>query len=633
MCGIIGIIKWTGEPVWRAELQRLNDAIIHRGPDEEGYYIYANVGLAVRRLSIIDVQGGSQPITSQDGGHIIVFNGEIYNYREVRKKLQALGRTFRTNSDTEVVLEGYREWGPGVLEHLNGMWGFAIFDKAKKELFLSRDRLGKKQLYYAVNEKYLVFGSEMKIPMLFGDENCRLRLSALPEFLTYSYIGGPGTAVETIHLLPEAHWAKIRLDRPGEIQIEPYWDITPSIGAQNYLSQDEAAESMYELLVDAVRLRLVADVPISVMMSSGLDSSSGAYILAKELGAKLKTFSLGYGDADFDESRDAGDFARKLEMPWEGAAINGTDVANAFPDIIAHGDSLQANTAQIVYYFVNRMIHNDGFKVAINGSGGDELFAGYKTYQADTLFKGYRRLPGFAKTMLHRGTQLLPTTLGRVSTDYMLRKFTECPYSSPLKGHAYWRTIFSPHELGDLLLPTVWREALSFTRIYDSAFEQLGASTAGINNLLAADMKAWLIPMLPWVDNMSMAHSVELRLPFLDYRLVESALSLPPDYLFNGWTLKKLMKRFLKNRLPDEVLYRSKRGTHLPLSRWLNAEMSAVRDHYLSESVLNGDRLFNMTAVRRLADDHQSLKADNTFKIWNLMVFSAWREHNNVVVG
>jgi asparagine synthase (glutamine-hydrolysing) len=629
MCGIVGIVKWRGEPVRREELERLNRALFHRGPDDEGYFIEECVGLAMRRLSIIDISGGRQPMISPDGNLVIVFNGEIYNYREVREELRALGHRFSTSSDTEVILAGYRQWGPEVLSRMNGMWGMAVYDRRKKELFLSRDRLGKKQIYYAANDKYMVFGSEMKVPMLYDPENRRLRISALPEFLTYGYIGSPETALEKVKLLPEATWAKVALD--GRLHIRKYWDIAAFDGAgPSPRSEDDAAEEVYSLLTDAVNLRLVADVPISVMLSSGLDSSSCAYILAKELGAHLKTFSLGYDDEDFDESHDAGELAKKFDMPWERDFVTGDDVAKAFPEFIAHCDSLQSNTGQLVYFFVNRMIHEAGFKVAINGSGGDELFAGYRTYQANTLFKYYRLLPSFAKKPLWRAAQALPTKMGRVSTDYMLKKFTECPYDSPLKAHAYWRTMFSRDGLREVLAPAVWEKAPSFTRIYDVAFEEIGPVSEKINGLLCADLKAWLIPMLPWVDNMSMAHSVELRLPFLDYRLVQRALSFPERFLFDGWKLKKIMKRFLKGRLPDEVLYRNKRGTHLPVSRWLNKELAEIRDYYLSGDTLNREGLFNMNAVRRLVEEHREKKVDNTFKIWGLMVLCSWKEHNGV---
>lgn len=631
MCGILGVLRLDGEPVKKYDLEVLNHQITHRGPDDEGYYVDNHIGLAMRRLSIIDLKSGSQPIISQDKNLVIIFNGEIYNYKEIRKELQALGYEFCTQSDTEVILNGYSHWGVEIFSRLNGMWGIAIYDKRKRELVLSRDRLGKKQLYYSLNSHYFVFGSEMKIPMMYGKENRTLRIAALPEFLTYGYIGGPETAIRTIRSLPESSWA--RVDERGSISIHPYWEIsTQNNQISSYHSEEEAARETYNLLVDAVRIRLVSDVPISVMLSSGLDSNSCAYILAKELGARLKTFSIGYSDKDFDESLDAGEFAKKLDMPWQGGMITGRDVAENFQDYIAHCDSLQSNTAQIVYYFVCRMIHDDGFKVAINGSGGDELFAGYRTYQANVLYRYYRHLPNFITQMAFWLAQKIPATLGRVSLDYMLKKFTECPYHSPLNAHAYWRTMYSINDLHDLLAPRVIADMPPFTRVYDAAYRELKLSSYQINGLLGADLKAWLIPMLPWVDNISMAHSVELRLPYLDYRLVEHALSLPSHYLFSGWELKKLMKRFLKNRLPDEVLYRRKRGTHLPISRWLSNELADIRQHYLSDEVLNREGLFNMPAIRQLEQEHLQRKADNTFKLWNLIVFSAWKEHNSIRV-
>ena len=627
MCGIVGILRWTGAPVAEAEIRRLTDAMVYRGPDDEGVFVDGAVGLGMRRLSIIDLSGSRQPMSTADGRLTIVFNGEIYNFRDVRAELEALGHRFATNGDTEVILTGYRQWGPGVLDRLNGMWGLAIWDRERRELFLARDRLGKKQIYYTIAEGQIVFGSEMATPLMAGSQR-RLRLDRLAEFLTYSYVAGADTAVDDIHLLPEAHWAIVAAD--GSIRLNEYWSYAVPDGKPMPPTSDRAAEEAYALLIDAVRLRLVSDVPVSVMLSSGLDSSSLAYVLARELDAPLRTFSLGYDDAGFDESIDAGAFARRLGMNWQRQVITGADVAAAFPGIVEHGSSLQSNTAQIVYYFVNRMIHEAGFKVALNGSGGDELFAGYPTYRADMMFHAYRRAPVAAKSALRRWIQSRRPSLGRVSYGYALRKFTECPYDSPLRAHAYWRTIFSEPELRGLLSPSAAAAMSSFTRGYDAAYADLGISEPGIMGSLKADMRAWLIPMQPWVDNMSMAHSIELRLPYLDHRLVHRAYSLPAAFQFRGWKLKRLMKRYLKGRLPPDVLHRRKRGTHLPVGRWLNGELAPICDHYLGESVIGRTGLFDTARILNLVDDHRGLRADNTFKLWTLITLSAWMERYGI---
>lgn len=627
MCGIVGIFDFGGQPVDVEELRSLNSAMVYRGPDDEGYFVDGPAGLAMRRLSIIDLDSGRQPMTSPDGNFVIVFNGECYNFRQIRSELQALGYPFHTECDTEVVVTGFQHWGPAVLDRMIGMWGLAIFDRRKRELFLARDRLGKKQIYYRKEGGRFAFGSEMVLPMLGSSAPRKLRLAALPEFLTYGYVGGPETAVAGISLLPEGHWA--RISATGEIEIKPYWrlaDIRPRNGA----GEREVAEAAYDLIVDSVRHRLVSDVPVSVMLSSGLDSSTIAYVLARELGASLCTFSVGYTDSDFDESSDAGAFARAMGMPWKREIIHGSDVARDFDEIIAHGSSLQSNTAQIVYYYVNRMIHDAGFKVALNGSGGDELFAGYTTYQAATLFKAYRLVPGPLRHAISRLANRLPPTLGRVSLEYVVKKFSAVPYDSTQKAHGYWRSMFSSAELEELLSPAARFDVSAYTRLYDEAFRDLAASDSSINTLLKADLKAWLGPMLPWVDNISMAHSVELRLPFLDHRLVEFALSLPPKKLFRGWKLKRIMKRFLADRLPEEVRTRRKRGTHLPVGRWLNSELDQVKKYYLSAPILNALGLFNMPAVERLLAEHQEQRSDHTFKIWNLMVFSAWSQRYGI---
>ena len=631
MCGIVGIVKFNNDPVNLSELTRLNNSIIHRGPDDEGYFIEGPVGIAMRRLSIIDISGGHQPIFSSDRNTLIVFNGEIYNHSELKIELQRSGVNFKTSTDTEVILEGYLRWGGEIFSKMNGMWGLAIYNRLKKELVISTDRVGEKQIYYSINKKYLVFGSEMKVPILFDKGNRHLNLSTLSEFLTYGYIGGPDTAVEGVRLLSGAHWAKI--DLSGKMSIKKYWNINSFVSNNPVkVTEMEAAEQAYALLIDSVRIRLVSDVPVSLMLSSGLDSSSLAYILTEELQAPLRSFSLGYNDRDFDESTDAGDFARRMGLPWEKVTLDSSNVVDSFPKFIQHLDSLQSNTAQILYYFINEAIHRAGYKVTLNGNGGDELFAGYPTYRADRVFKYYRHTPYILKKLLNYGVNLIPPTFGRVSIDYALKKFTENTDPSPMKAHSYWRTMFSPNELDSLLCDEVKNVMQSFTKIYDQSFEEIGMETTQINGYLCADMKSWLMPMLPWTDNMTMAHSVEMRLPLLDYRLIEWSLQLPSTHLFSGWQLKKVMKNFLSGRIPNDVLNRKKRGTHLPVSRWLNKELRPILDHYLSDEVLNKERLFNMKTVRMLINEHRQHKRDNTFKLWNLIIFAAWKDTNRITL-
>ncbi len=559
MCGIVGIFHFDGRCVDEARLRELNDGMFHRGPDDNGMFVDGEIGLAMRRLSIIDLEGGHQPMFSPDRRHVIIYNGEVYNYREIRGKLEALGHVFQTNSDTEAILLGYRQWGPAVLDHMIGMWGLAIFDTVERELFLARDRLGKKQIYYALTPNHLVFGSEMAVPMRFSFEYRRLNLSVIPGFLRHGYIGGTEMPVRGVRLLPPGHWA--RIDPHGKMTEQSYWSLLETSCSPAPRSEDEAAEICYQMIVDAVRHRLVADVPISVMLSSGLDSSTLAYVLARELGAALHTFTVGYPEDAFDELRDAGQFAKQLDLSWHQDTISARRVADDFPDMIRHMSALHSNTAQIVYYYVCRMIHAAGYKVALNGNGGDELFAGYPTYQATNIYRHWRHLPGRIRGSAHALAKRMPTSFGRVSLDYKLKKFTELGDSSPAQAHGYWRTMFSPAELRLLLRREAIADLGSHTALYDAAFVSLGVGNEpSVTDLLKGDMAAWLQAMLPWTDNISMAHSVELRLPLLDHRLVAYVYGLPDRYLFKGWKLKRLMKNFLAKRLPHEVVFRRKRG-------------------------------------------------------------------------
>ncbi len=631
MCGIVGIIRFDGRPVDREALIALNASIAHRGPDDDGLWVDGPVGLAMRRLSIIDLSTGHQPMWCPAERFVIVFNGEVYNYREIRRCLESLGHTFRTNSDTEVILIGYREWGPRVLDRMIGMWGLAIYDTLRRELFLARDRLGKKQLYYGITPELLVFGSEMAIPILFSPKFRKLNKNAVPEFLRHGYVGAGRSVLESVSDLPTGHWALVNLS--GRMTHQEYWSVQTKSTEPVPRTDDEAAETCYALTVEAVRARLVADVPISVMLSSGLDSSTLAYVLARELQAPLHAFTLGFDDPSFDESHDAGEFARRLDLPWHRHFVTGNDVARDFPRMLGHMSSLQSNTGQVVYYYVNQVIREAGYKVALNGSGGDELFAGYPTYRATRLHQFYRHLPAGVRKLLHRAANQSPANFGRVSLDYQLKKFTELVSTETYAAHGYWRTMFSPSELRVLLRHDAFPMIGSHTDLYERAFASIGTRSADVVSLLKADMLAWLQPMLPWTDNMSMAHSVEMRLPMLDHRLISYVYSLPNRFLFRGLELKRLMKKMISNRLPHDVVLRKKKGTHLPVSKWLNRELAPIANAFLSPETVRSTALFEEKEVTRLLEEHRAGKRDNTFKLWNLIVFHAWVQRFSISVS
>jgi asparagine synthase (glutamine-hydrolysing) len=510
------------------------------------------------------------------------------------------------------------------------MWGLAIYDTQRRELFLARDRLGKKQIYIGNTPGHVVFGSEMAIPLQASPEFRRLNKEAIPEFLRHGYLGHGSHAVENVSELAPGHWMLV--SRDGRITQRQYWSLSTPSGTSAPATDKQAAETCYELAVDAVRARLVADVPICLMLSSGIDSSLLAHVLARELRVPLHAFTLGYQDRGFDESEDAGKFAGELGLPWHRQHVTGADVARDFAQIVEHGSSLQGNTAQIVYFYVNRMIREAGYKVALNGNGGDELFAGYPTYRATRLHEIYRHVPSALRSGLHAMASHLPASFGRVSFDYKVKKFTELSGTSSLLAHGYWRTMFSPRELRDLLRQDRFPTIDDHTALYERTFGALGARSANVVSLLKSDMQAWLQPMLPWVDNISMAHSVELRLPLLDHRLVSYVYALPDRFLFRGYELKRLMKKMLGGRLSNDVLFRRKRGTHVPLSKWLNAELAPIADDLLSPDSVRGTSLFEPREVSRLLDEHRAGRRDNTFKLWNIVALQAWMRRFSIAV-
>lgn len=623
MCGILGIVNFDGQRADRELLERLAAVIRHRGPDDDGFFCFENIGLAMRRLSIIDLKGGAQPIYRRNGELVIVYNGELYNFRAIRKELEKKGRVFTTHADTEVVLAAYEEWGEACLERFNGIFAFAIHDRVKKELFLARDRLGVKPLYYYADSSRFVFSSEMKVILKHPEIKRRLDLGVVSQYLAYGHhAAGGASAIRGVRLLEPGHWLRISAD--GRTVDRPYWKIGEGV-SDSYRSEDEAGEAVYALLVDSVRLQLVSDVKVCLMLSSGLDSGALAYILHKELQAPMSAFTVGVSSHGFDESDDAGTLARNFGMEWSRSLISPEDVKREFERIVYSSDSLQGNTAQLIYYFCNKAIHEGGYKVALNGSGGDELFFGYPTYQADSLFSYWRRLPLPLRTSLHAAAMTLPPGFGRVSMDYKIKKFTEFLEDDAFKAHASWRTVFTDQDQSKLFKDEFRGQRSDWYGIYRKIFDDC-APMPMLNKLQVGDVYGFLIPLLPWVDTMSMAHSVELRVPFLDHRLVEEAIRLPSEYKFKGWGLKRLMKNFLKGKLPEEILNMPKRGTHLPLGAWLNGGLKGLMDDCLSPKRLERLGLFDVKEVEALKNEHASRRHDHTFKLWYLMMLSSWTD-------
>lgn len=620
MCGITGILNFNLEPVSKETIKKMTDLIFHRGPDEEGCFFNENYGCGVRRLSIIDIAKGSQPIKRAGGNLVIAYNGEIYNYKEIKEELSAKGRKFSTDTDTETVLAAYEEWGENCLKKLNGIFAFAIYDVRKKEIFLVRDRLGVKPLFYYKDKKKFVFGSELKSVMAHPAIKKKLNLTAVSNFLTYGYTSEFETPLENIFPLRPGYFIKV--NGAGAFCSKPYWRI-PSEPSDFSGNKTEASEEIYSLLKNAVKKQLVADVDVSLMLSSGLDSGALAYILHHDLKVPMEAFSMGFEDSEFDESKDAENLARMFDIPWERAFINSDMVLKDFPKIIYHSDSLQGNPAQIIYYYCNKLIHDKGYKVTLNGSGGDELFFGYQTYRADTIFKYWRFFPKFGKEFLRAISQKIPIFNGRVSIDYMIKKFFEYTGGNETEAHSYWRTIFTSKEQQILFKPE-FREYINppykiYTQVYDEYAQADFWTKAQIS-----DFYGWLIPLLSWVDSTSMANSVELRVPFLDHLLVEKVVTLPQKYKFKGYELKKIMKTFLKGRLPEQNLSIEKRGTHAPIEKWLKKELKPLLNEYLSENRIGEMRLFNGNFIQSLIKNHVKGIQNNSFKLWNLLTLSAW---------
>lgn len=617
MCGICGVVHKDGAPVDAPALGRMAGSLAHRGPDDAGIEVRGAVGLGHRRLSIIDLSAaGHQPMGNEDGSVRIVFNGEIYNYRELRDGLEKRGHRFRSHSDTEVILHLYEELGTDCLSRLRGMFAFAISDEPRRRLFVARDRVGKKPLYYADSARRFLFGSEIKAILAAGGVPRRPDLQALNHYLTYQYVPSPWTAFAGIRCLPPAHFLLLE---DGRATIERYWrlDYHPKLTAPEPALEEELRARLRE----AVRLRLVSDVPLGAFLSGGVDSSAVVALMAQEMGQPVRTFSIGFREAQFDELPFARLVAerfgtRHTEWIVEPRALE------ILPRLVWHYDQPFADPSAIPTWHVAKLAR-EHVTVVLNGDGGDEDFAGYGRYAANELtVRRQRSLPGrfwqraraFAagvRRALRQGK--LPLGLGelRPLAVEMENALRLCHFNEQEKA-ALYTPEFARGAAGD-----------SFALLF-AAYGAAGDAEF-LDRALAADVGMYLPDdLLVKVDVASMAHSLEARSPFLDHELMEFAARLPTGCKLLRGETKRILKRSLKGLVPDAVLGRPKMGFGVPLARWFRGEMREfVRDALLGpEARARG--YFREEAVRTLLEDHLAGREDRSNQLWNLAMLEHW---------
>lgn len=620
MCGIVGLVHSDGLDVDEALLGRMCDAIRHRGPDDDGFYVNRGVGLGMRRLSIIDLNSGAQPIHNQDLTAWIVFNGEIYNYRELRKELEKLGHIFYTNSDTEAIIHAYDRYGADCPKHLRGMFAFAIWDERTQELLLARDRVGKKPLLYAQVNGRLVFGSEFSALLLHPDIGRDIDFRALDHYLSFMCVPAPLTAYRAIRKLEPGH---ILRWRKGDLRIERYWQ--PDFSKKIDVGEEEAGERAIEILRDAVRVRLMSEVPLGAFLSGGIDSSAVVALMSEVSSDPVKTFSIGFEEQDFSELHHARRVAEYVGADHHEFIVR-PDALEVLPLLVEHYGEPFADSSAIPTYYVARETRNH-VTVALNGDGGDESFAGYERYAAMRLAEAYHRLPAIIRgSLVEPAVGLIPTSESRRSRVRDAKRFLQAASLPKVDRYLRWVTVFDQDAKANLYSES-FRNETDHVRAADLLDPWLArANGAGVvDAALLADTMTYLPnDLLVKVDIATMAVSLEARSPFLDHNVIEFAASLPEQLKLRGLTTKYLLKRVLKKLLPTENLHRRKMGFGVPIGQWFRGKLRPfLLENLLSEKALNRG-LFRPHAVKQLVDLHIRSERDYSHQLWTLLMLELW---------
>jgi len=623
MCGIAGFVSVDPLDVdapRRASAMR--DVIAHRGPDDAGLHCDRYAALAHRRLSIVDLSTGQQPLSNEDGSIWVVYNGEIYNHGEIRRELEARGHVYRTRSDTESIVHAYEEWGDDCVERFRGMFAFALWDAPRRRLLLVRDRLGIKPLYWARAGETILFGSEIKAILASGQIDARPNTGVLAEVLSTRYTAGPDTMFQGISKLLPGH---VLAFEHGDVRIRQYWDIP--VGQRRASgSAREAVEGFRDLLTESVRLRLMSDVPLGMFLSGGIDSSAIAAIMARLIDRPLQTFSVVFKERAFNELEHSRSVARAIRADSHEVVIDDNDFFGALPKLLWHEDEPIAHPSSVPLYFVSALARRQ-VTVVLTGEGSDELLAGYGKYsriawnwRAGGAYE--RAVPSPLRSIVaERLLPALPGTLGR----YARRSFlgmSRTPEAMVFDNFAAIRLADQRRLLAPSVRMQVTR-ALAYgpSRSY---FDRPNGTSTLLDRLLYADLKTYLVELLMKQDQMSMAASIESRVPFLDHKLVEFAAGLPDDWKLSGWTTKRILREAMKGMLPDAILSRPKMGFPVPFAAWTRGAWGNVARDVLLDPRSRQRGLIDPAAVARLLDDHAAGRVNGGDQIWTLLNLELW---------
>jgi asparagine synthase (glutamine-hydrolysing) len=623
MCGITGFVG-DEEKLSFAErsaiLDRMCRVISHRGPDDQGMMMVRGAALGMRRLSIIDLDKGSQPISGEDGSVSVVFNGEIYNYKELKRELECKGHRFRTNSDTESIVHAYEEYGPQCVERLRGMFALAVWDDWTRELFLARDRVGKKPLFYAATGSgELIFGSELKSLLEHPSIERNVDPDAVDAYLTFGYVPDPLCIFKGIRKLPPGHSL---ICSGGKIEIRQYWDF--SYDRTGHRTEKEYAEELRALLEESVRIRLVADVPLGAFLSGGIDSTSIVGLMSKLSDKPVKTFSIGFDEESFDELKFARLAARRFGAEHQEFVVR-PNVCDLVDRLVWHVDEPFADPSAVPTYVVSKLAA-EHVKVVLTGDGGDELFAGYTRYVRDRKRSGFARLPRlFRKGLIQPLCRRLPH--GAYGRNYLHNVSLD-----PLDRYVDTLSVFTELEKEGLYAPEFRRRIRGGAAGRFSELARAAGSSQALDWILYLDSKTYLPgDILTKVDRMSMAVSLEARAPLLDHKLVEFAAAIPPDLKMKDLETKHIFKLAVKDLVPPEILNRPKQGFSVPVGKWMNNQLRDRIVGTLTEPRTNQRGYVDAGFVGKLLDEHRRGRRDHAWTLWALFMLELW--HRTFVDG
>ncbi|MFQ5963089.1 MAG: asparagine synthase (glutamine-hydrolyzing) [Candidatus Scalinduaceae bacterium] len=619
MCGICGRLDFKKE-VKASNISSMTQSLFHRGPDEEGIYVEGRIGLGCRRLSIIDLKGGHQPLSNEDKNIWAVFNGEIYNFKEVKVYLEKQGHVFKTRCDTEVIVHSYEEWGTNFVIHLNGMFAIALWDSRQKKLVLVRDRVGIKPLYYAISEDGITFGSELKAVLNDPMVQVDLDSKAVHYFFALNYIPAPLTIYKQVKKLNPGEM--LICDR-DHVSTKCYWDLPRESEEENSLGF--YSKKTYEGLLESVGLRLMSDVPMGIFLSGGVDSSIICALYSQITQQKIKTFSVGFKESSYNELDKARLVAERFNTDHYELIIT-PKIDDILPKLVRCFDEPFADSSAIPLYYVSTLA-SEYVKVVLTGDGADEIFGGYETYVANNLINLYKKIPPFVrKGIIAKLSYALPVCHSKISLDYKIKRFIAGAELSPIHAHAFWRTIFSLEEQSKMFSASFQRNIseTNYFEDYEDHFT-LGKEFDFLNRYMYVDVKLYLPnDMLVKVDRVTMANSIEARVPFLDHNLIEMAFKMPSKYKINYFSKKYILKKAFSGILCKKLLFQKKQGFNVPIPMWINNELKElIRDNLFSKKMMESG-IFERHFLRKIVDEHAKRIFNHSHKIWGLLMFSLW---------